>query len=934
MPKYITFKSTIVFILYLITLGALINIFSGLSNHKKITNSSYRNLNYVSHTNQAPQVIHENGGASIQEVKIVFEFTNNDPTFSYGNLFQTSSNPDGIRLEFQPQNKLFLILGKDKLYLIADDIRAHQPYQIDIFYKRGGELLVQLNGRKSLSLDAEAIGSEKLQVSEFLIGTGFSQTRPMNGSINNFEASIQLQNATPMAKLFTWLLIPLSFSGFLLGFWLTLKSLESTNAQDSYTSLGSSGWMNRLKGLQNLNLCHLHSATFTALAFVIASLQFLNERYFGIAKWLPYIAIPFPLLLLAAKDLKTKTSFQRNLYSFTSLAIYCCLLIYSTISALGFNKYLLLFCVLSICFALLLKSPNWIITPLISIASWLSITQLENWSSLATLLEENSFPYLLFSGFTLIGIFIFLFLNHRQKCNSYLYSILGISLALVVFLFLSFRSDSLFIPGSEFHWEYFTGPIRSIWSGGWLLLNTPSQYGFLNILLASAIPKQSSWQALYIFQGSILFLASSAAFLSLIFIGGGDFLKKIIIFLLVLASFFFADIHWIGPLPFPSSSVTRFFCCYILLLSTLIRTPLFRKEIIYAMGWCLGILWSAESAYYCTSIYLFILIADILSSKTKADKLNVFRSHLLCATSIATIAAIIIFFVYYIYTGIAPNYVSMFDYAIGYASGYGYVPLPLYGPGNLLLLLFLGIGAITIAAIRDGDKVTSISLAASAGCLWAVGSYYLGRPVPQNITALFPILCFCSLLSFFLARKRGFEKASTPLLMASIPLFFLVLATFYSPTWWEQLKGMQTYSENISSKLPIMDPKLEAELINLDKDNVIPKIIFSDSAALPYSSAVKINRVAIAWLPTPLQLLMPPISNEKQSIILQKYVCSTFKENGILIYYPGSISYALPNILKSLDKILRIKNKVLVDKYEIYLFEKNQSFNTICGKNL
>ena len=133
MPKYITFKSTIVFILYLITLGALINIFSGLSNHKKITNSSYRNLNYVSHTNQAPQVIHENGGASIQEVKIVFEFTNNDPTFSYGNLFQTSSNPDGIRLEFQPQNKLFLILGKDKLYLIADDIRAHQPYQIDIF---------------------------------------------------------------------------------------------------------------------------------------------------------------------------------------------------------------------------------------------------------------------------------------------------------------------------------------------------------------------------------------------------------------------------------------------------------------------------------------------------------------------------------------------------------------------------------------------------------------------------------------------------------------------------------------------------------------------------------------------------------------------------------------------------------------------------------
>jgi len=932
MPKYITFKSTILFILYLITLGALINFFSDLSNQKKITNYSFKNLNFVSHAYQAPQVIYGDE-ASIQEAKIVFEFTNNDPSFSYGNLFQTSSNPDGIRLEFQPQNKLFLILGKDRLYLIADDLKAHHPYHIDIFYKRGDELLVHLNGQKSISLDSEAIGSEKLQVSKFLIGTGFSQTRPMNGSIDNFDASIQIQGATPMAKLFTWLLVPFTFLGLLLGFWLLLSLLEPTKARVSSISIRLSNWLSRLKGFANPNLCHLHSMTLIALALAFTPLLILNERYFGIAKWLPYLAIPLPLLLLAAKDLNLKFSFRRILHPSIPLAIYCCLLITFSIRASGFNQYLLLFCALSISFALLLEGSDWFVALLISIASWLSIAQLENWSSLATLLEENSFPYLIFSGFTLIGIFIFLFLNHRQKCNSYLYSISGISLALVVFLFLSFRSDSLFIPGSEFHWEYFTGPIRSIWSGGWLLVDTPSQYGFLNILMASAIPAQSSWQALYIFQGSILLLTSSVAFLSLIFIGGDGLAKKLFIFLLVLASFFFSDIHWIGPLPFPSSSVTRFFCCYVLVFSTLIKASPFWKNLIYALSWCLGIFWSAESAYYCTSIYLFILIADILSSKTSTAKLNAFRIHLICATSIATIAAVIIFFVYYIYTGIAPNYVSMFDYAIGYASGYGYVPLPLYGPGNLLLLLFLGIGAITIAAIRDGDKSTSISLAASAGCLWAIGSYYLGRPVPQNITALFPILCCCSLLSFFLARKRGFEKASTPLLMASIPLFFLVLATFYSPTWWQQLKGMQTYSENISSKLPIMDPNLEAELINLDKDNAIPKIVFSDSAAFPYSSVVKTNRAAIAWLPTPLQLLMPPISAEKQSIILQKYVCSTFKENGILIYHPGSISYALPNILNSIDKILYIKNKVLVDKYEIYLFEKNQSFNTVCGKN-
>lgn len=227
-------------------------------------------------------------------------------------------------------------------------------------------------------------------------------------------------------------------------------------------------------------------------------------------------------------------------------------------------------------------------------------------------------------------------------------------------------------------------------------------------------------------------------------------------------------------------------------------------------------------------------------------------SYLIHAASVVTFAAVIIFLIYYFSTGVAPSYISMFDYAIGYASGYGYIPLPLYGPGNLILLLFLGIGAITIASIRHRDKSTSISLAASAECLWAVGSYYLGRPVPQNITALFLILCFCSLLSIFLARKQGFERASTPLLMTSIPLYFLVLTTFYSPTWWHEIQSIHTYSENISSKLPKIDYKLENEIINLDKDNTIPKVIFSDGAAFPYSPNISINRPTKGWLLTPL----------------------------------------------------------------------------------
>lgn len=111
--------------------------------------------------------------------------------------------------------------------------------------------------------------SEQLQISEFLIGTGFFQTRHMNGSIKDFNASINFQKSTPMAIFYSWLLIPFSFLGILLGFWLTLRLLKLTNQQESNIKPVSSRWMNRLKEIQYLNLYNLHSATLSVLAFLI-----------------------------------------------------------------------------------------------------------------------------------------------------------------------------------------------------------------------------------------------------------------------------------------------------------------------------------------------------------------------------------------------------------------------------------------------------------------------------------------------------------------------------------------------------------------------------------------------------------------------------------------------------------------------------------------
>lgn len=188
-----------------------------IGDQKSFWDKNIRIASYESQQSRPVEALNISTPSTIEEANISFEFMNNDTSFSYGNLFQTSSNPDGIRLEFQPNNKLFLILGGDKLHLIANDLNAYQRYQINISYKRGKEFVVRLNDRKPLLLDFPIMGSEKLQASTFLIGTGLSQTRSFQGSISNFNASIRIQKTTTLVRIFTGALVPISFSMFLLG---------------------------------------------------------------------------------------------------------------------------------------------------------------------------------------------------------------------------------------------------------------------------------------------------------------------------------------------------------------------------------------------------------------------------------------------------------------------------------------------------------------------------------------------------------------------------------------------------------------------------------------------------------------------------------------------------------------------------------------------
>jgi hypothetical protein len=880
-------------------------------------------------------LLHLKNPSLLVDASINFEFVNHDPSYSYGNIFQTSSEANGMRLELQPDKKLFLIIGNNRLFLIADHLLENVTYKVSIIYKDRGDLRVRLNDETALTLSSLDLNGDKLQIQNYSIGSGYGLSRSFNGLISNFSTSVEYRQITLLGKASHWILLSLTFLGLTFGIKL-LTDEKQTSVNSILQKLPSFNFMEWVQIQFSTTTAYLfYPLTLALLSVTIWPLQFFSGNEFGLSKWIPYLTFPFSLLTICTLKWVAagKASKKCTTLITASLIIYTGFIFFVSFRSNGLNIYLLFFSMLSICSLPLLHVKNKAFICIICMASWVSILNLENWIFLSDLLRNQPFPYLLISSFTLIFIFSNLLIVSRGP-NSKAVTNLLMVLGLCLFLFLSFRSDTLFIPGSEYHWEYFTGPIRTIRNGGLLLFDAPSQYGFMNILLASTISNNSTWHSFYIFQGLILFAISTTTLLTILSFHQDSSSKMVIVFLLILGSFFFADPHWIGPLPFPSSSVTRFFCCYLLIFSTLIQFTSIKKKIIISIAWCIGVLWSAESAFYCTSIYFFVIVADTLSSSQKEEKKCVIKDYLIISLSILLATIIFISVFYFIKIGRFPNFISYFDYAIGYASGYGYVPFPINGPGNLLLLIFLGVGVMLFDAIKQMKKNVAITFAAVAGCIWSVASYYLGRPVPQNITALFPLLTCCTLLSLSLASRYGLRNTINPLFVASTPLYFLILATYYSPSWWQQLENIKSLSTNISLRLPKSSTRLESELIRINPNGNIPIVNFSDSAAIPYFPTISSFNSEESWLPTPLQLLMPPISEDKQALIIKRFVCLNFKQKGILIYQPGSISYAWPSFLKNLNQFLLIKNVTEVDDRKIYLFERNTSFDTLCNINV
>jgi hypothetical protein len=686
-----------------------------------------------------------------------------------------------------------------------------------------------------------------------------------------------------------------------------------------------------------------------SLIFFISTVSYfvafkLLSNYIHYSKWLVLVSLFLIFFII------TKIKFKDYLYSifFIFLIIFFLLFIHSNISVI--SKNFLIFTLLLIIFNIYIfktnKTDNEIINlnyinifilNIINCFALISIMNLSNWNTYSDFLNKNKIYGFICS--LLLYLYILIMIFNIRKINKFLiidnkiYNYIIVTVISLIFLLFSFRHDSLFnksLSGSPlYHWEYYVGVIKSINENGILLWSIPSQYGFINLLIPAKLLLNSEWYNFYLFQSFLLAIISIISFIIIFNFINKSIINYINIFLLLFLMIFFADSTYIGPYPFPSSSVVRFFCVYLLILFFFIYPSFCNKQLlILSLLFPLSVLWSAESAFYSFSIIIFILISLLI----KKEKF-LFIKYISCLSFSLFLTIIILVLIYKIKWNLIPDYMNFFDYAIGYAKGFGYVELKPFSAGLYLLLLFSSILYIYNVFIKSKNKIDidnlSAPIMATAGCLWGISSYFIGRPVVQNITAMIPLIVMPSLILVLYVNK--FYKSINLVLVkiTLIPLIFIILTTLLIPNFYKTIINIDSFSLNINIKRIKLNSELEGTITMASLNNY--SLIFygnDDDSTEPYFNKKLFGLRENLWLPRPLQLLEIPLKENRKEKYLNRFICMNRVDNGAVI---------MRNNIDLLNRFKMIHNSILsyydnieiisTNEYVVYKYKYKNNIN-------
>jgi len=463
--------------------------------------------------------------------------------------------------------------------------------------------------------------------------------------------------------------------------------------------------------------------------------------------------------------------------------------------------------------------------------------------------------------------------------------------------FASFKTQILSVPGSLYHWGYYIGPMIS-YSDGLPISKIPSQYGLFNILLASYFPGEPLI-SFYLFQSSLLWFVYVVTIILVIRTYMLNMYPAIFFMLVFYLALYFADPELIGPQPFPSSSVVRFFPVYMYAWICLSFSTLRSRSLVLLIATLISFFWSAEGYLYASVIMLSILTWFLLrKSYRESAKLAI----------VLIVSNIILL--------LSGHFAKLFEFATGYAAGHGYVDFKLTGISQLFIC------AIVVAFIYYTKSIhmerNDVSSSVVLGALIGISTYFTGRPVPQNFTAMLPIIFLLIFVLFSSSRINNIRVLGGLDKVVFLLISFISCLPLLDYKFYKQFANIEISIQNLLSDRIVSSPELDS-LTGIVNDLCNKRVsILDDSAALLIFSGCKSD--IKSWLPMPLQLVEAPISKSKRAEYIDYYInqfgC------GLLIVDKNSIMGMKSNeYVGIIEDRCKLYNVQRITRYDIYEFK-------------
>jgi hypothetical protein len=306
--------------------------------------------------------------------------------------------------------------------------------------------------------------------------------------------------------------------------------------------------------------------------------------------------------------------------------------------------------------------------------------------------------------------------------------------------------------------------------------------------------------------------------------------------------------------------------------------------------WLLGVLWAAESALYCTAMWIpaYVWLAYTHSCRAEKPRASAFRWCLLPVAALA-IAAGSVWAFYKLRLGHGPDWPAYCEYAMSFGRGFGSLPLDPAGSVWVLLIVFFVSAAAAAHLVKRGLRSKGAGLAAAMlGMLWATSSYFVARSHPNNIDNLAPLVCLAiAIMLRLLADNRRADWHGGLTRAAFVPILAVIIGCTWGnaaefPHWWRTAAVMP--SGNVESLLPQAEPGL-SRIMQVGGVHAGDPVLFMAPYLLP---SVRLNgRLAPesafrSWTPLgPLDLHEPLL--RRRSVVYMRRFTARAQMSGWLI---------------------------------------------------